>query len=92
MHLPPALVTALSEPNAETVLVIFMFLISLLLVAVAFEPLFLLVRVRLSMRGVGKVVRDKPNVVTPRKRVQIQQIKRKSQEVERPKKHNKGGK
>jgi biopolymer transport protein ExbB len=56
MHLPPALRAALSEPNAETALVIFMLLISLLLVAVAFERLFLLARVRISMRGVDRVV------------------------------------
>ena len=56
MHLPPALRAALTEPNAETALVIFMLLISLLLVAVAFERLFLLARVRISMRGVDRVV------------------------------------
>ena len=56
MTLPPVLRTALGEPNVEHLLVLFMLLTSLLLVAVAFERAFLLLRVGMSIRGAARVV------------------------------------
>ncbi|MFT5683406.1 MAG: biopolymer transport protein ExbB/TolQ [Myxococcota bacterium] len=56
MTLFPVLRNAISEPSIETFLVLFMLATSLMLVAIAFERAFFLLRVRLSVRGASKIV------------------------------------
>lgn len=56
MNISPVLRAAMSEPNIETLLVLLMLATSLLLVAVALERAFLLLRVRLSVRAADRVV------------------------------------
>lgn len=57
MTLPPVLRQAMSEPSLETFLVVFMLATSLLLVAVALERAFLLLRIGMSVRAADRIVR-----------------------------------